>query len=99
MTTRDEILAMAREAGFQNVQDHPVISECVERLVRLAQAGAYERAAVVCAAIAADRWDRYKGRGEYQGQNNPYRADSITQGENIGAEACEEAVRCLKEQA
>lgn len=62
MTTRDEILGMAREAGFV-VSDLGVgfpmgerltIADLCENLVRLAQAAAYERAAQVCDLMAAE---------------------------------------------
>lgn len=64
MTTREEILAMAREAGFQlwvredgtDVAIHPCVlgqnvTVEVGRLVRLAQAAAYERAAAICDGV------------------------------------------------
>lgn len=57
MSDRDEILDLMRAAGFTRVQRGSQYNiERVERLVRLAQDAAYERAAAVC-----EKSDRYRG--------------------------------------
>lgn len=96
MTTRDEILGMAREAGFV-VSDLGVgfpmgerltIADLCENLVRLAQAAAYERAAKVCET----RSSAEKIRSE--GVLSDGEIDAI-----VGAnELCADAIRSLKEQ-
>lgn len=60
MTTRDEILAMARGAGLIQFLTPPGTNEwhgledAIVRLVRLAQAAAYDRAAKVCDCYTLD---------------------------------------------
>ena len=54
-----------------------------------------EAAADKCEEYAADKFDQYKGRGKYPG-NNPNRADAHTQGESCGAEDCATQIRALK---
>ena len=54
-----------------------------------------EAAADKCEEYAADKFDQYKGRGKYPG-NNPNRADAHTQGESCGAEDCATQIHALK---
>ena len=90
--TADDILRMAREAGFANVFMPPQFSELFERFAALVAAAEREECAKVCEAISTDKWALYKGHKPYTGQE-PGRAADFTQGQSDGAELCEQAIR------
>ena len=98
--TRDEILKLAREAGYSGMAGTGVFPEYVEerlkRFATLIAAAEREACAKVCEGIAADRWALYKGRPPYTGSEDG-RACQQTQGENIGAEDCASAIRARGE--
>jgi hypothetical protein len=52
------------------------------------------RCAAACEAIATDRHAQYKGRAPHAA-NNPARADTYTEGQSDGADACAAAIRAL----
>jgi hypothetical protein len=104
--TKDDIIRMAREAGFRarHIEIYggdPVpfvapasATDCMPELERFAAiVAAAERKACekACAAIAIDRWNLYKGRHPYTGKEDG-RADSFVQGESSGASDCVEAI-------
>lgn len=59
-----------------------------------AEAAAIERCARWCDEYAGDRWDLYKGRAPYKG-NEEGRANPRIEGESDGASACAEGLRSL----
>ena len=55
-----------------------------------------EQAAVVCDAISADYWKRWKGTHPTSTQGSAYNPDD--QGRSDGAQECADAIRAMKEQ-
>lgn len=66
----------------------------LEAKVAAAEAAAIERCARWCDEYAGDRWDLYKGRAPYKG-NEEGRANPRIEGESDGASACAEGLRSL----
>ena len=64
----------------------------LEERFRAAVEAEREACAQVCAAIAEDQHDQYKGRGAHA-PNNPGRADPHVEGQSDGAWLCESAIR------
>ena len=94
---RDEIIAMAREAGFseRDAMGRPAFlgnSYDLERFAALVAAAEREACAKVCDEIAIDMWNLYKGRPPYKGDEEG-RASDFTQGRSAGADDCAEAIR------
>lgn len=95
---RNDIIRMAREAGFHVEDDdygNPMLETASGDLIKFAQlVAAHEReeAAKICEAIAQDHRDQYKGRGQYPA-DNPRRADPHADGCFDGAGECADAIR------
>ena len=99
--THDEIINMAREAGFCFItqRDGAVLlehSDLIERFAALVAAEEREACAKICDNYAADRWNLYKGRPPYSGMEKD-RANPETQGECSGAEYLADQIRARGE--
>jgi hypothetical protein len=89
--TRDDIIRMAREAGFATSWTEAAC-EALERFAALVAAAEREACAKLCDEIAIDMWKLYKGRPPYKGDEKG-RASDFTQGRSAGADDCAEAIR------
>ena len=103
--TRDEIISMAREAGFpfnkygalKGDSDGEIdADEMFERFAELVAAAEREECVKVCDDYAVDQWNLYKGRHPYTGEESG-RADPETQGQCLGAEYLADAIRARGE--
>ena len=90
--TQDDIIRMAREAGFMLQRGEWLFTEMLERFAALVAAAEREACAKLCDEIAIDMWNLYKGRQPYKGDEEG-RASDFTQGRSAGAEDCAEAIR------
>jgi hypothetical protein len=97
---RDDVLRMAREAGFvYRPEDEHVFAAVVaglERFAALVAAHEREECAKVCDSHADDQWSLYKGRPPYTGREDG-RASKYTEGQSDGAESCAAAIRARGE--
>ena len=99
--TRDDILAIARQAGSADgttpLEKSIVLyaaksSKFLEKFAALIANKEREACAKLCDEIAIDMWNLYKGRPPYKGDEEG-RASDFTQGRSAGADDCAEAIR------
>ena len=97
MIPRDDVLRMAREAGWNlvslsNRTPLPRTVEELERYAALDAAAEREACAKVCDDVESDRWDCYKGRGDHE-RFSTGRASPVVEGAAEGASLCAAAIR------
>jgi hypothetical protein len=85
--TDDDILNIAREFYLFD-QDHWYLI----KFARVIAAQKREEHIEICEKILLDRWNLYKGRAPYFG-NETGRSSQFVEGEASGAEMCAEAIR------
>ena len=97
MTTTEEVIRLAREAGFvlRNGYVYPprgALDQMLKRLIDLVRAEENEACAKVCSEYADKKWRAYKG---VEGDASE-RASDFVQGESSGSEDCAEAIRARR---
>lgn len=90
--TDDEILSMY----FKLLENTINFEDAIIKFARAIAAQEREACIELCEKILLDRWNLYKGRAPYFG-NETGRASSFVEGEASGAEMCAEAIRARSE--